>query len=127
MAEIALMVCAVSSLAASVGGGFYFLKQEEKKAKEEERLEEIEAQVEDSTKFVVYTQCDYKGDPFQMGHDGEGGVIESHNPKIRGLIIPVGFKVDTYSLPDKGGVKISYGGPSKVKCISVPYLEWRKE
>lgn len=125
MAEIALLVCAVSSLAASVGGGFYFLKQEEKKAKEEERLEEIEAQVEDSTKFVVYTQCDYKGDAIDISDDQ--GVLEVSNPKIRSLIIPVGFKVDTYSLPDKGGVKISYGGPSKVKCISVPYLEWRKE
>jgi hypothetical protein len=125
MAEIALMVCAVSSLAASVGGGFYFLKQEEKKAKEEERLEEIEEQVEDSTKFTAYTQCDYKGDAIDISDDQ--GVLEMSNPKIRGLIIPVGFKVDTYSLPDKGGVKISYGGPSKVKCISVPYLEWRKE
>ena len=124
MAEIALMVCAVSSLAASVGGGFYFLKQEEKKMKEEERLEEIEEQVEDSTKFVAYTQCDYKGDAIDISDDQ--GVLEI-NSGIRGLIIPVGFKVDTYSKPDKGGVKISYGGPSKVKCISVPYLEWKKE
>lgn len=120
MTEIALMVCAVSSLAASVGGGFYFLKQE----KEKERLEEIEKQVEDSTKFVAYTQCDYKGDAIDISDDQ--GILEI-NSGIRGLIIPVGFKVDTYSKPDKDGVKISYGGPSKVKCISVPYLEWRKE
>jgi hypothetical protein len=43
MAEIALMICAVSSLSASVGGGFYLFKKEQENTAKEELIAEKKA------------------------------------------------------------------------------------
>jgi hypothetical protein len=129
MTEIAVVVCAVSSLVASVLGGIHLLREEDKKAKEEERIADIEKQAEDSTKFVFYTECDYKGTPYETGNEGDvdKGTIEVSNPTLKSLIVPVGFTVDTYSKPGKTGVKMSFKGPTKMKCIDIPSLEWKRE
>jgi short-subunit dehydrogenase len=120
MANIGLMVCGMSSLIASVGTGIYF-------AREEKRIEEIEKQIEDTSKFIAYTECDYKSDPLEMGKEGEEGIFNVKQPSIKGLIIPAGFTVDTYSREDKQGVKLTYKGPSKQSCLNIHSLEWRKE
>lgn len=127
MANIGLMVCGMSSLIASVGTGIYFAREEKKRSDEEKRIEEIEKQIEDTSKFIAYTECDYKGDPLEMGKEGEEGIFNVKQPSIKGLIIPAGFTVDTYSREDKQGVELTYKGPSKQSCLNVHSLEWRKE
>jgi len=122
MAEIALMVCAVSSLAASVGGGFYFMREQGEKNKEKQRIDTAEAMVF-GQKVIAYNECDYKGDPLEMGTDGEGGF----EIPLKSIVIPEGFTVDTYSNVNKGGVKKTYTGPHTERCISFHSLHVRKE
>ena len=43
MAEIALIICVVSSLSASMGGGFYMFKKEQENAAKEELITEKKA------------------------------------------------------------------------------------
>ena len=113
MAEIALMVCAVSSLLGSVGGGFYMFKKEQ----ERKLITEKKA----SPYVTVYFECDYKGEESVIGDDvfvdGEA-TIEVGTP-IKSLIVPAGFSVDTYSKENQGGVKITLGGPSDQKCTNI--------
>ena len=106
MAEIALMICAVSSLSASLGGGFYMFK------KEQERKFIAEKKALDAV--TVFTECDYKGVSTPIGE----GDMESGSG-IKSLIVPAGFSVDTYSTKNQGGVKITLGGPSDQKCTNI--------
>ena len=117
MAEIALMICVVSSLSASVGGGFYLFKKEQENTAKEELIAEKKA----SPYVTVYFECDYKGKESVIGDDvfvdGEA-TIEVGTP-IKSIIVPAGFSVDTYSKENKGGVKITLGGPSDQKCTTI--------
>ena len=117
MAEIALMICAVSSLSASLGGGFYMFKKEQENAAKEELIAEKKA----LDAVTVFTECDYKGEESVIGDDvfvdGEA-TIEVGTP-IKSLIVPAGFSVDTYSKENQGGVKITLGGPSDQKCTTI--------
>jgi hypothetical protein len=128
MAEIALMVCAVSSLVASVGGGFYFMREQGEKNKEKQRIDTAEAMVF-GQKVIAYYECDYEGeDKLVIGEtpdfvEMEGGF---ENP-LKSIVIPKGFTVDTYSNVNKGGVKKTYTGPHTERCISFHSLHVRKE
>ena len=117
MAEIALMICAVSSLSASVGGGFYLFKKEQENAAKEELIAEKKA----ASYVTMFGECDYKEEFGKVGDDllvdGEA-IIEVGTP-IKSLIVPAGFSVDTYSKENQGGVKITLGGPSDQKCTTI--------
>lgn len=111
-----------------IGGaiGFYMFTQKAKAAEEEERVTlKEEEDLKDTSKFTAYTECEYMG----FNHDivTEDGTLES-SPGFKSIIIPEGFTVDTYTKPEKGGIKISYSGPTTLKCLSttIPYIEWRK-
>ena len=116
MAEIALMICAVSSLSASVGGGFYLFKKEQENTAKEELIAEKKA----SPYVTMFLECDYKE---EFGKVGEGDdFVEAElefGSGIKSIIVPAGFEAVTYSEKDKGGVKITLGGPSDQKCTSI--------
>jgi hypothetical protein len=112
MAEIALMICAVSSLSASVGGGFYLFKKEQENTAKEELIAEKKA----VDAVTGYFECDYKGEDSAVFSDD----IETTPPRpIKSIIVPAGFSVDTYSEENKGGAKITLGGPSDQKCTTI--------
>jgi hypothetical protein len=116
MAEIALMICAVSSLSASVGGGFYLFKKEQENTAKEELIAEKKA----SPYVTMFLECDYKE---EFGKVGEGDdFVEAElelGSGIKSIIVPAGFEAVTYSEKDKGGTKITLGGPSDQKCTSI--------
>ena len=116
MAEIALMFCAMSSLLGSVGGGFYMFKKEQEKTAKKEFIAEKKA----APYVTIFLECDYKE---EFGKVGEGdGFVESDmeiGSGIKSIIVPAGFKAVTYSEKDKGGTKITLGGPSDQKCTSI--------
>lgn len=108
------------------GGGFYLFKMEQKRGAEEKRVADIEAKIMDTTKFITYNECNYSG--FSIEHsdqEGAGGM----DPPAKSMIIPQGFTVDTYTKPDKGGVKLSFTGPVAYECLStpIPYFEWKRK
>ena len=118
MAEIALMICAVSSLLGSVGGGFYMFKKEQENAAKEELIAEKKA----SPYVSAFMECDYKGDGHAFGEDTQfvdGEITISVGTPFKSLIVPAGFSVDTYPKENKGGAKLTLGGPSDQKCTSI--------
>lgn len=116
MAEIALIICVVSSLSASMGGGFYMFKKEQENAAKEELITEKKA----VNAVTGYFECDYKGEDHISigGDDGYPKEISPTRP-IKSLIVPAGFSVDTYPNKNKGGAKLTLGGPSDQKCTSI--------
>ena len=110
------MICAVSSLSASVGGGFYLFKKEQENAAKEELIDEKKA----SPYVTMFLECDYKE---EFGKVGEGDdFVEAElefGSGIKSIIVPAGFSVDTYSKENKGGAKITLGGPSDQKCTTI--------
>jgi len=115
MAEIALMVCAVSSLSASVGGGFYLFKKEQENTAKEELIAEKKA----SPYVTAYMECDYKGKESVIGEGADGETTIEVGTPFKSIIVPAGFSVDTYSKENQGGVKITLGGPSDQKCTTI--------
>ena len=117
MAAIALMICVVSSLSASMGGGFYMFKKEQENAAKEELIAEKKA----SPYVTTYMECDYKGKEVVIGDDllVDGEAIISVGTPFKSLIVPAGFSVDTYPNENKGGAKLTLGGPSDQKCTSI--------
>lgn len=108
------------------GGGFYLFKMEQKRAAEEKRVTDIEAKIMDTTKFITYSECNYLG--LDIEHSDQKGAVDLH-PPVKSMIIPQGFTVDTYTKPDKGGVKLSFSGPVAYECLStpIPYFEWKRK
>ena len=115
MAEIALMICAVSSLSASVGGGFYLFKKEQENAAKEELIAEKKA----SPYVTAFFECDFKGDGQTIGEGAAGETTIEVGTPFKSIIVPAGFSVDTYSKENKGGVKITLGGSSDQKCTTI--------
>ena len=117
MAAIALMICVVSSLSASMGGGFYMFKKEQENTAKEELIAEKKA----SPYVTTYMECDYKGKEVVIGDDllVDGEAIISVGTPFKSLIVPAGFSVDTYPNENKGGAKLTLGGPSDQKCTSI--------
>lgn len=116
MAEIALMFCAVSSLSASVGGGFYMFKQEQKR--------KFIAEKKAAPYVTIFDECDYKG---VMDEIKENEEVSTSGSAFKSIIVPKGFKVVTYSKEDKGGVKLTLGGPSDQKCTSFKSIAVTKD
>ena len=117
MAEIALIICVVSSLSASMGGGFYMFKKEQENAAKEELIAEKKA----SPYVTAFMECDYKGDEHVFGEEANWR-CENHITRgtpFKSLIVPAGFSVDTYPNENKGGAKLTLGGPSDQKCTSI--------
>lgn len=119
MGDIVLMACAFSSLVSSVGGGIYFFLQERENSRKEEIITEKQA----SPYVTAYFECDYKGKFTEFKENVES----SFDTPFKSIIVPKGFKVITYSKVNKGGVKLTLGGPSDQKCTSVHSLEVTKE
>ena len=116
MAAIALMICVVSSLCASMGGGFYMFKKEQENTAKEELIAEKKA----SPYVTMYSECDYKEEIGKVGEEDDFEEAELNiGSGIKSLIVPAGFKAVTYSGKDKGGTKITLGGPSDQKCTSI--------
>ena len=117
MAAIALIICVVSSLSASMGGGFYMFKKEQENAAKEELIAEKKA----SPYVTTYMECDYKGKEVVIGDDllVDGEAIISVGTPFKSMIVPAGFSVDTYPNENKGGAKLTLGGPSDQKCTSI--------
>ena len=116
MAEIALMICVMSSLSASVGGGFYLFKKEQENAAKEELIAEKKA----SPYVTMYSECDYKEEIGKVGEEDDFvEAVIGIRSGIKSIIIPKGFKAVTYSGEDKGGTKITLGGPSDQKCTNI--------
>ena len=118
MAAIALIICVVSSLSASMGGGFYMFKKEQENAAKEELIAEKKA----SPYVTAYTECDYKGDEHVIGEGADfvkSDITAGANKPFKSMIVPVGFSVDTYPNENKGGAKLTLGGPSDQKCTSI--------
>lgn len=124
MGEVLLMACAFSSLMGSVGGGIYFFLQERENSRKEELISEKQA----APYVTAYMECDFKGDHAKFGDDPnfEKADVSMEIP-FKSIIVPKGFKVITYSKVNKGGVKLTLGGPSDQKCTSVHSLEVTKE
>ena len=118
------MACAFSSLVSSVGGGIYFFLQERENSRKEEIITEKQA----APYVTAYFECDYKGDHAKFGDapDFEKADVSFDTP-FKSIIVPKGFKVITYSKVNKGGVKLTLGGPSDQKCTSVHSFEVTKE
>lgn len=116
MAEIALMFCVVSSLSASVGGGFYMFKQEQKR--------KFIAEKKAAPYVTIFDECDYKG---VMDEIKENEEVSTSGSAFKSIIVPKGFKVVTYSKEDKGGVKLTLGGPSDQKCTSFKSIAVTKD
>ena len=116
MAEIALMICAVSSLSASVGGGFYLFKKEQENTAKEELIAEKKA----SPYVTMFLECDYKEEFGKVGEEDDFVEAElEFGSGIKSIIVPAGFSVATYSKENKGGAKITLGGPSDQKCTTI--------
>ena len=116
MAEIALIVCVLSSLSASMGGGFYMFKKEQENAAKEELIAEKKA----SPYVTIYSECDYKEEIGKVGVEDDFEKAELNiGSGIKSLIVPAGFSVETYPKENKGGAKLTLGGPSDQKCTSI--------
>ncbi len=111
-----IVVCCCSS---SVIGGYSLYKDEEERSR---RLD-LEVSSASSTNIVVYSDCDYKGESFTTEED-EGTLTSDVG--FQSILIPTGFKVDTYAGENKTGVKIGLGGPSAAKCTKFKSMEWSK-
>ena len=116
MAAIALMICVVSSLSASMGGGFYMFKKEQENTAKEELIAEKKA----SPYVTMYSECDYKEEIGKVGVEDDFEKAELNiGSGIKSIIVPAGFSVDTYPKENKGGAKLTLGGPSDQKCTSI--------
>ena len=115
MAEIALMICAVSSLSASVGGGFYLFKKEQENAAKEELIAEKKA----SPYVTAFFECDFKGDGQTIGEGAAGETTIQVGTPIKSIIVPVGYEVDMYSQKGYKGSKLSRRGPFDQKCTTI--------
>jgi len=120
MATIILGLCCLSSM---LGGGY--MAYDMMKIAEREKL------YENTPGFHGFTECDYKGEgvlQFTTNVDKmteEDESVYSGGVGIKSLIMTDGFKVDTYSLIDLQGVKITYTGPVKMKCLDKPIKSLR--
>ena len=125
MGDIVLMACAFSSLMSSVGGGIYFFLQERENSRKEELISEKQA----APYVTAYMECDYKGKEAVIRDDAfvDGEVTIELGTPFKSIIVPKGFKVVTYSKVNKGGVKLTLGGPSDQKCTSIHSLVVTKE
>ena len=116
MGDLVLMACAFSSLMSSVGGGFYMFKQEQKR--------KFIAEKKAAPYVTIFDECDYKG---VMDEIKENEEVSTSGSAFKSIIVPKGFKVVTYSKEDKGGVKLTLGGPSDQKCTSFKSIAVTKD
>jgi hypothetical protein len=124
MATIALVVCAVCSLSASVGGGLFFVQTEN----DRKRIKTIEDNVGKAAAMVIYSECDYKGKvvvSIDVAPDGEFNTMNMNemDPPGKSFILPPGIKLGAYSKSNQEGVKLPYNGPTFQRCTDIKSLE----
>jgi hypothetical protein len=124
MATIALVVCAVCSLSASVGGGLFFVQAEN----DRKRIKTIEDDVGNAAAMVIYSECDYKGKAvvsIDVAPDGEFNTMNMNemDPPGKSFILPPGIKLGAYSKSNQEGVKLPYNGPTFQRCTDIKSLE----
>lgn len=114
------MICAVSSLSASVGGGFFMFRQEQ----DRKRIKDIEDTVGNAAALVIYPECDYKGEPvvtmdIAPGDGFSNMSIARVDPIGKSFILPPGVKIDMYAKYDHVGSKLPYNGPTYDRCTTI--------
>ena len=112
MAEIALMICAFSSLMSSVGGGFYMFKQEQKK--EIDSREEGSCSVRVLSRNVIIKGRIVIAISYQW--IGEATMTKS-GITYKSIIVPAGFSVETYPKQNKGGFKLTHRWSIRLRSV----------
>jgi len=98
------------------GWGILHVQKEQENTAKEELIAEKKA----VDAVTGYFECDYKGeDHISIGGDDGYPKESSLTRPIKSLIVPAGFSVDTYPKENKGGAKLTLGGPSDQKCTSI--------
>ena len=77
----------------------------------------------------LFKECNYDGDIFQFQSDlpeneEDYGIMDG-SLTYKSFVLTSGYKIDTYSDQNEGGVKISYTGPKEVACLKTPIKSLR--
>lgn len=121
MAAIIIGLCCVSSM---IGGG-YLAYNETQKSQIKEEIG-IKADSYSSVPgLYMFSECSYEGAILEIKDDGLPKTAEDENiiqvnDGYKSFIITGGYKVDTYDKEELTGVKMTYTGPTKMKCLNTP-------
>ena len=122
MAAIILGLCCVSSV---IGGG-YLAYNEMQKSKLEEETDNRADNYSSVPGLYMFSECNYVGDDVaQATGDGlpenaEDEIVVGNTKGYKSFIVTGGYKVDTYDKEELTGVKMTYTGPTKMKCLNTP-------
>lgn len=122
MAAIILGLCCVSSM---IGGG-YLAYNEMQKSKLEEETDNRADSYSSVPGLYMFSECNYMGDDVaQATGDGlpetaEDEIVIGNTKGYKSFIVTGGYKVDTYDKEELTGVKMTYTGPTKMKCLNTP-------
>jgi hypothetical protein len=122
MAAIVLGLCCVSSM---IGGG-YLAYNEMQKSQLEEEIKQREETFTKTPGLHMFSECNYVGNSvFQATGDNlpktaEDEIVIDISDGFKSFIITSGYKVDTYDKEGLTGVKMTYTGPTKMKCLTTP-------
>ena len=122
MAAIILGLCCVSSM---IGGG-YLAYNEMQKSKLEEETDNRADNYSSVPGLYMFSECNYVGDDVaQATGDGlpenaEDEIVMGNTKGYKSFIVTGGYKVDAYDKEELTGVKMTYTGPTKMKCLNTP-------
>ena len=122
MAAIILGLCCVSSM---IGGG-YLAYNEMQKSKLEEETDNRADNYSSVPGLYMFSECNYEGEGVlrvtgdSLPKTTEDENIIQVNNGFKSFIITSGYKVDTYDKEELTGVKMTYTGPTKMKCLNTP-------
>lgn len=121
MAAIIIGLCCVSSM---IGGG-YLAYNEIQKSKTEEKIDTKADNYSSVPGLYMFSECNYEGDVLEIKDDSLPKTTEDENiiqvkNGFKSFIITSGYKVDTYDQEELTGVKMTYTGPTKMKCLNTP-------
>jgi hypothetical protein len=122
MAAIVLGLCCVSSM---LGGG-YVAYNEMKKSQLEEAAIQRQETFAKTPGLHAFSECNYVGNSVaQITDDNLAETTENEyvidiSDGFKSFIITSGYKVDTYDKEGLTGVKMTYTGPTNMKCLTTP-------
>ena len=125
MAAIAIGGVFMLCISSAVGGGLLFIRTKDQDRK---RIKDIEDNVGNAAAFVIYPECDYKGEPivtFDIVPDEEFGSMTMNgfgDSPGKSFILPPGIKMDRYTKTELEGVKLPHKGPSYARCTDIKSL-----
>ena len=117
-----IVLCCVSSM---IGGG-YLAYNEMQKSKLEEETDNRADSYSSVPGLYMFSECNYAGeDVAQATGDAlpktaEDEIVIGNTKGYKSFIITGGYKVDTYDKEGLTGVKMTYTGPTKMKCLNTP-------